>query len=116
MKLLIKLEEVGLLALSIFLMYRLGVGLSWWLYLLLFFSPDIGMAGYIINTKVGAFTYNLIHHKGIAALILLLGIYLENDYIILAALLLFAHAAFDRICGYGLKYEDGFKHTSLGFM
>jgi hypothetical protein len=30
--------------------------------------------------------------------------------------LLFTHASFDRILGYGLKYFDSFKHTHLGWM
>jgi hypothetical protein len=27
---------------------------------------------------------------------------------------MFSHAAFDRMLGYGLKYEQGFRHTHLG--
>jgi hypothetical protein len=30
------------------------------------------------------------------------------------ALILVAHAAFDRSLGYGLKYAAGFRHTHLG--
>ncbi len=29
--------------------------------------------------------------------------------------LLFAHSSFDRMLGYGLKYNDSFNHTSLGW-
>ena len=54
MKNIIKLEEAGILIISIFLLYKLNLHLSWWLYIILFFSPDVGMAGYLINTKVGA--------------------------------------------------------------
>ncbi|TAG51385.1 MAG: DUF4260 family protein, partial [Runella slithyformis] len=31
-------------------------------------------------------------------------------------IILFAHSAMDRIAGYGLKYEDAFKHTHLGWL
>ena len=114
MKNLIKLEELGILVISIYLIYKLNMDLSWWLYLILFFSPDIGMIGYLINTKVGAVTYNLLHHKATGVVLLMFGMYQLNDYLLLAGLLLLAHSSFDRILGYGLKYPDSFKHTSIG--
>jgi hypothetical protein len=114
LKNLIRLEEAGILAISILLIYKLGIHLPWWLYLILFFSPDIGMVGYFINTKTGAITYNLLHHKATAALLLIAGILQSNDYLLLAGLLVLAHSSFDRVLGYGLKYPDNFKHTSLG--
>ena len=52
MKLLLKVEEVGLFALSIVLFPRDHYSL-WW-YALLFLTPDISMLGYLINTRVGA--------------------------------------------------------------
>ena len=116
MKNLIKLEEIGILVISIFLLYKLNIRLSWWLYILLFLSPDIGMIGYIINTKVGAFTYNLFHHKAVASVLLITGIIQPNDYLLLAGLLLLAHSSFDRVLGYGLKYNDNFKHTNIGYL
>lgn len=39
---------------------------------------------------------------------------MEFECLQLAGIILFAHAAFDRILGYGLKYERGFKFTHLG--
>ena len=114
MKNLIKLEELGIFVFSILMIYKLEIDLPWWLYLILFFSPDIGMIGYLINTKVGAITYNLLHHKAIGVALLMLGMYLSNEYLLLAGLLLLAHSSFDRILGYGLKYPDSFKHTSIG--
>ena len=116
MKNLIKLEELGILIVSIFALYKLNIHLSWWLYIILFLSPDIGMLGYLINTKVGAYTYNFLHHKAIASTLLILGIVLPNDYILFAGLLLFAHSSFDRVLGYGLKYSDNFKHTNVGYL
>jgi len=29
---------------------------------------------------------------------------------------LYGHSSFDRLCGYGLKYVDDFKHTHLGWI
>jgi hypothetical protein len=116
MKNLIKLEEAGVFALSVFLLYKLNIHLSWWLYVILFLSPDIGMVGYIVNTKIGALTYNLLHHKAIACILLFLGIIQSNDYLLLAGFLLLAHSSLDRILGYGLKYPDNFKHTNVGYL
>ncbi|MGI9550678.1 MAG: DUF4260 domain-containing protein, partial [Aurantibacter sp.] len=76
--------------------------------------PDISMLGYILGNKVGAFTYNLFHHKGLAITIYLLGIYLSLPLLQLVGILLFSHASMDRIFGYGLKYDKGFKYTHLG--
>lgn len=116
MKNLLKLEELGMCLVALYFIYLLSMPISLWMYILLFFAPDIGMVGYLINTKVGAFTYNLLHHKGIAALLMILGMFIANDYLLVAGLLMFAHASFDRILGYGLKYADSFSNTSLGFI
>src|SRR5215467_7847856 len=116
MKTLIKLEELAMFTLSIFLMTRLSIHLDWWLYILLFFSPDIGAIGYLFNTKIGAITYNLFHHKAIAIGFYIAGIVTQNEYLQFVGLLLFGHSSFDRIFDYGLKYPDHFKHTHLGFL
>ena len=116
MKNLIKLEEPGIFAVSIFLLYKVNIHLAWWLYILLFLSPDVGMLGYIVNTKVGAFAYNFFHHKAVAGVLLVIGIIQSNNYFLLAGLLLLAHSSFDRVLGYGLKYNDSFKHTCVGYL
>ncbi len=116
MKKIIQLEELALTAGAIYLIHTLNLGLSWWVYVLLFFSPDIGMMGYLLNSKTGAIIYNLFHHRAIAVFVAGAGLYLSNDYIIFAGLILLAHASFDRIMGYGLKHYEGFKHTHLGVM
>ena len=74
------------------------------------------MLGYIVNTKIGAYSYNIFHHKAVAGIFLMLGFLLSDNYFLLAGLLLLAHSSFDRILGYGLKYTDNFKHTNLGYM
>ena len=74
------------------------------------------MLGYVVNTRVGAFTYNLFHHKGIAIVVAAAGFFAGNQVAIFIGILLFAHSAFDRMMGYGLKYDDSFKHTHLGML
>lgn len=74
------------------------------------------MLGYLFNTQVGAYAYNLFHHKGLALLILLAGFILQTNEITFAGVVLFGHSSLDRIFGYGLKYMDDFKHTHLGWI
>ncbi len=112
MKTTLKLEELALFLLGIFLFAQLPF--TWWWFLVLILAPDIGMVGYLFGNKAGAISYNIFHHRGIAIAIYLLGIYLHSDTIQLMGIILFSHAAMDRIFGYGLKYEKGFKFTHLG--
>jgi hypothetical protein len=112
MKNIIKVEEACMLLVSVILNSQLPYPA--WLFWLLFLTPDIGMLGYIINTKIGALSYNLLHHKGVAVLFYLAGLYFSNNALQFTGLLLFAHSSFDRMLGYGLKYSDSFQHTHLG--
>lgn len=112
MKNVIKLEEIAMFGLGVYLFSLLPY--AWWWFLVLLLAPDIGMIGYLFGNKTGAFTYNIFHHKGIAIAVYLVGVYFSMPMVQLAGTILFAHAAFDRILGYGLKYEKGFKFTHLG--
>lgn len=112
MKTLLKLEELCFMVLGIWIFHETDY--SWWWFLLLFLTPDLGMLGYLIDEKVGSWSYNLVHHKGIALLLYGFGLYSNMDTLIFAGILLFTHSSFDRVFGYGLKYERGFKFTHLG--
>ncbi len=112
MKTTLRIEEIAMLGLGVYLFSLLSF--SWWVFLVLFLVPDIGILGYIANHKIGTFTYNIFHHKGIAIFIYLIGIYVSNESVQLCGIILFSHAAFDRILGYGLKLEKGFNFTHLG--
>jgi hypothetical protein len=112
MKSLIKVEEAAQFALSIILFARLPF--AWWVYPALLFLPDLSMLGYLVNARVGALTYNLFHHKLIAIAIGCTGLFLQNNDFMLAGILLFGHSSMDRMLGYGLKYDKGFKFTHLG--
>ena len=101
-------------AIGIYLLSNFNLGLSVWVWALLFFAPDISMLGYLINTKIGAVVYNLFHHKSIAVALAITGYYFHYDLLTSIGILLFAHASFDRIWGYGLKYPDSFSNTHLG--
>ena len=112
MKTTLKLEELGMFILGIFLFTQLSY--AWWWFLVLILLPDIGMLGYLISTKVGAIAYNICHHKGLAIVIYLMGIYVDIELLRLIVIILFSHASLDRIFGYGLKFKDDFKNTHLG--
>ena len=112
MKTVIKLEELGLFILGIYLFSLLNY--QWWWFLVLILAPDFSMIGYAVSNKIGALSYNLFHHKGIAILLYLIGCYLQIEEMQLIGIILFSHSAMDRIFGYGLKYEKGFKYTHLG--
>jgi hypothetical protein len=114
MKTLLKTEELFQLLLCIFL--NTFLPFSWWWYWVWFLSPDLSFVGYAINTKVGAFAYNVAHHKGVGITLYIIGIYMTVPELQFAGLVLFGHSAFDRMLGYGLKYEDDFKHTHLGWI
>jgi hypothetical protein len=114
MKTTIKLEEAMMTALSLFLFQQ--ENFSWLWFAILFLTPDLGMLGYLVSPSMGAFTYNLAHHKGLAILLYLSGIYFSISQLTFAGILLFAHASFDRTLGYGLKYADSFHHTHLGLI
>jgi hypothetical protein len=99
---------------------------SWWVYLLLLLGPDIGMLGYLVDARVGAITYNLLHHKAVALVMVLAGYYwmavtlfepgdLGGTALLITGLVLYGHASLDRIFGYGLKFGDNFHHTHLGW-
>lgn len=112
MKSLLRIEEALMLALSVYLNSLLPF--SWWVYGAFFLAPDLGMLGYLVNARVGAITYNICHHKGIAVALYLIGIYFTSPVLQFIGLLSFGHSSFDRMLGYGLKYPDNFQNTHLG--
>jgi hypothetical protein len=112
----IKIEEAAITTAAIYFLSKYNLGLPVWALVLLFFSPDLSMLGYLVSSRVGAFTYNLFHHRGLALALLAAGFLMHLDILLTGGLLLVAHSSFDRMLGYGLKFPDDFKHTSSGWM
>lgn len=108
----LKMEELAMFLGGIFAFSFLNF--AWWWFLALFFVPDIGMLGYLYGDKTGAAIYNMWHHKGLGIAIGIAGVFLGNEILQLTGIILFSHASFDRMLGYGLKYDKGFKFTHLG--
>lgn len=112
MKNILKIEELAMFLLGIYLFS--GLKLAWWWFPALILVPDISMAGYLFGNKTGAFIYNFFHHKALAVFVYLSGIFIENSALELAGIILFSHACMDRVFGYGLKYTTSFHDTHLG--
>ena len=114
MKNILKIEELAMFAFSLYLFNQLSY--AWWVFPVLLLTPDIGVLGYLVNPRMGAWMYNVFHHKGLAVLVGAVGLYTGLPFLMLAGTILFAHASFDRMLGYGLKYTDSFHHTHLGII
>ena len=112
MKTLLKSEELIQFLGAIYLFSRLSF--AWWWFPALILLPDLSMIGYAINPAVGAVSYNIVHYKGVGIVIGLIGLMIGSQMLMLVGIMLFAHSSMDRMLGYGLKYFDSFKHTSLG--
>lgn len=72
MKYLLRLEEALMFGAAIYLNSLLPF--PGWYFWAWFLAPDIGFVGYAINTRVGAITYNLLHHKGVAVVLYVAGL------------------------------------------
>lgn len=114
MKNILRLEEAAQFAACCYL-FNL-TGFSWWWFAALILAPDLSMLGYLINTRVGAITYNIAHHKALALAVFAIGIFMFLPWLKLAGIILFAHSSMDRMLGYGLKYPDSFHNTHLGWI
>ena len=112
MKLLIKTEFLTLLLITLFIYF--GVfKFSFLLFTVLLFSPDLAILGYGINNRVGAFVYNLVHSLIFPSFLLCIYFITNTEVVLSLSLIAFAHIFMDRLIGYGMKYETGFKHTHL---
>lgn len=112
MKSLLKLEELAEMLLAVLVFAHLPY--AWWVLPATFLLPDLSMLGYLAGPRVGAASYNLLHHKALAIAVGLAGWMLGVPVLVLAGTILLFHSAFDRLLGYGLKYSTGFQDTHLG--
>ena len=113
MKQILQIEELFQFLATILVLYFLPVHFPWWLWIILFLLSDLSMLGYLVNTTIGAFLYNIIHHKAIALIIITIGFFTGLLWLEVSGIILFGHIAMDRTLGFGFKYTDSFKHTHL---
>jgi hypothetical protein len=110
--LLLRLEGAGVLVVAIAIYAHLG--LNWWLFALLFFTPDLSMLGYLAGPRIGAIAYNAIHTYIAPALLGAFGVLAGSQLMLGLAVIWVGHIGFDRVFGYGLKYASSFGDTHLG--
>lgn len=111
LKLFLHLEGLFVLILSIGY-YGLNE-YNWWLFVILFFVPDVSMFGYVINNKVGSALYNYFHTYTVTLLLIFIGLLTHQDLVLAIGFIWTAHIGMDRAMGYGLKYPTAFKDTHM---
>jgi hypothetical protein len=111
-RLLLRFEGLALFILATWAFASTGT--SWWLYAVLFLTPDLSFAGYLAGPRLGAVAYNTLHTTLGPALLAGLGLFLDHSMLLGIAAIWAAHIGFDRMLGYGLKYMSSFNDTHLG--
>ena len=109
---LIRLEGLTLFA-GMILLYTIGSG-PWWLFAVMFLTPDLSFVAYLAGPKFGAIAYNAAHSYLAPMALMVAGFGMNWPLALSIAMIWFAHIGFDRALGYGLKYSAGFGFTHLG--
>jgi hypothetical protein len=117
-KIILKLESLAMVIFAGLIYYQMNEFMylnfsRFYLIILVWLSIDISMAGYLVNKKLGAFTYNLIHNYALSLVFLITGAFFQNFDVISIGLILMIHVGIDRLLGFGLKYSSGFKDTHI---
>jgi hypothetical protein len=110
----LRIENLVVLVLS--LLAYAHFGRSWWLFAVLLFVPDLSMFGYLINARVGAVSYNVVHSYALPVSLLIFAMATGRESILPFACIWTAHIGLDRMLGYGLKYRTAFQATHLGMI
>ena len=108
---LLRIEGAAMFACSL-LLYRF-VGARWAVFFVLFLWPDVSMVGYLVNAKLGARLYNLVHTDALPLALAAVSLGLRQPGLLIFAVIWLAHIGADRALGYGLKYPTFFKDTHL---
>lgn len=84
-----------------------------WLLVVLALAPDLSMIGYLAGPRLGSLSYNVVHTYTLPLALGALGFWGDIHLARLVALIWAGHIGADRLFGYGLKFESGFKETHL---
>jgi hypothetical protein len=109
----ILLRTEGALALAAASLAYGKIGGGWTMFALLFLAPDLFMLGYLADPKRGAAIYNLGHTYILPALLTSYGLFGARPLPLEIGLIWIAHIGFDRLLGFGLKYQTAFRHSHL---
>ncbi len=108
---LLRLEGAAVLAAALALYFDREYG--WLALVLLVLAPDVSMLGYLAGPRAGARAYDLAHFEAWPLALGVAGVLTDERVAVQLALIWLAHIGVDRLLGYGLKYETGFKDTHL---
>lgn len=111
-RLLLQVEGAALAGAAIWA-YATQTDASWWLFAGLWLAPDVGLLGFLANTRFGAATYNPLHSTIGPAALIVGGIALDGDAALAVGLIWASHVGIDRAVGYGLKSTWSAKQTHL---
>ena len=109
--LLLRVEGSLLFAVSIVCYHETHA--SWILFAVLLLAPDLSMAGYFANAKIGATIYNAVHTLIVPLLLVAYALLTAHAALLPYGLIWTAHLGMDRMIGAGLKYPTQFKDTHL---
>jgi hypothetical protein len=84
-----------------------------WLLAVLALAPDLSMLAYLAGPRVGSLGYNLFHTYTAPLALGGIGYWFDARLAVLVAVIWTAHIGVDRLVGYGLKFESGFRDTHL---
>lgn len=107
------LRVEGLTALGLALGGYFTLGGPIWLLVVLALAPDLSMLGYLAGPKLGSLSYNIVHTYTLPLVFGAVGFWGDIRLALLVALIWIGHIGADRLFGYGLKFESGFKNTHL---
>jgi hypothetical protein len=117
-KWILRLEGLAIFLYALFCFFtpEIFARMSWGLILALFLVPDLSFFGYLINKKVGAVCYNIMHSY--VGIFCVFPFYCSSSNVLWfvhpVGMLWVAHIGLDRFLGFGLKYSEGFEYTHLG--
>src|SRR5580704_9745257 len=105
-RLLVRIEGMAVVAASALAYERTGAGWLW--FAVFFLAPDVSIIGYALGQRAGSVTYNIVHTYTAPLALGIAGALAHHPSWAPIALIWVAHIGFDRLLGYGLKYETSF--------
>lgn len=106
-----RIEGILLFAVSIVCYHETHAG--WMLFAALLLAPDLSMAGYVANAKIGATIYNAVHTLTGPLILVAYALLTAHAALLPYSLIWITHIGMDRMLGIGLKYPTQFKDTHL---
>lgn len=110
-RIMLSIEGLTVFLTSIALYWHIGA--NGWIFVLLLLAPDLTFIAFMLNKSIGTLAYNIMHTYTLPISLGVISFLLGWQLGIALALIWTAHIGMDRIIGYGLKYETGFKDTHL---